>query len=599
MARNTDSPSKDGKDAQLASDSETDVVELEIPEDPTTLSDDDLHSLHTQVVEVFDTIFGDGTDLSAEDVSTLSSLSDGIDKLRAEAERRAALAKERAEQAAALRSKVKADEPVDEEDEPVDEEDEAPAEDEEMTEETEESATKSPATLRISLSGLKQRQARTPRPTQTKQTMRDLVKAAAGNRGYVTGQGLDWTDLGKLVDNSLKGYNEAQYANAHAAGRAIKQQFNIASFTKPIPSDLVIRTGDPQQVDTILNKAIDEKRLEGNSLVAAGGWCAPSEVLYDMCELESRDGIFSLPEVGVARGGFQRTLGPNFSEIYGSNAFFHYTELQDEGGLYGVDPATGEANNTEGSKPCFHIPCPPFQDFRLDTDGVCIQAGLLMSKGYPEVIARWIRGIMIAHDHRLGLRTLNAVIAGSTAVAMPGPQVGATAPILTAIELQVENYRSVNRLARSVTLEAVFPFWVRGAIRSDLSRRLGVDLLSVTDAQIEAWFRDRGVKAQFVYWTAPNDSGTGLEWPQELKFLLYTAGTWVRGTSDVITLDTIYDSTLLGENDYTALFTEEGWMVVKMCHDSRVITVPICADGAAHGGVDIACNGTAGTTTTV
>lgn len=74
---------------------------------------------------------------------------------------------------------------------------------------------------------------------------------------------------------------------------------------------------------------------------------------------------------------------------------------------------------------------------------------------------------------------------------------------------------------------------------------------------------------------------------------MYPAGTWVRGEADVITLDNVYDSVLLGHNDYTALFTEEATLVAKMCHDSRVITVPFCPDGATAAGVDIACNGTA------
>src|SRR3546814_12529473 len=82
---------------------------------------------------------------------------------------------------------------------------------------------------------------------------------------------------------------------------------------------------------------------------------------------------------------------------------------------------------------------------------------------------------------------------------MPSPPAGATAPLRTAIELQVEHLRTVNRMSRSATLEAVFPMWTHGVIRSDLSRRRGVDMLSVTNAQINAWFTQRGVSPQFVY----------------------------------------------------------------------------------------------------
>jgi hypothetical protein len=58
----------------------------------------------------------------------------------------------------------------------------------------------------------------------------------------------------------------------------------------------------------------------------------------------------------------------------------------------------------------------------------------------------------------------------------------------------------------------------------------------------------------------------------------------------------VYDSVNLGTNDFTALFSEEGWLVAKLCNDSRAVTVNICPDGATHGGVSIDCNGAAAAT---
>jgi hypothetical protein len=166
--------------------------------------------------------------------------------------------------------------------------------------------------------------------------------------------------------------------------------------------------------------------------------------------------------------------------------------------------------------------------------------------------------------------------------------VGTTAPLLAAIELQVEHYRYTQRLPRTTTLEAVFPYWIRGAIRQDLSVRLGLAEFDVTDARIDAWFRSRGVAPQYVYdWQALdiNPLDTFKTWPSTVDFLLYQAGTWVAGVDDIITLDTLYDSTLLGQNKFLALFTEEAWLVAKRCIDSRVITVPVHSDGSTHAGV--------------
>lgn len=187
------------------------------------------------------------------------------------------------------------------------------------------------------------------------------------------------------------------------------------------------------------------------------------------------------------------------------------------------------------------------------------------------------------------------MVAGSTAISMPTPQVGATAPLLSAIELQVQHYRYAHRLPQATTLEAILPFWVHGVIRSDLSRRLGIDYLNVTDATINSWFSARGISAQFVYdWQAIDTTAATAftKWPTTVQFLLYKAGTWVVGGSDVITLNNLYDSTLLGENDYTALFTEEGYLIAKKGLDSRVVTVPLTASGETGAGVLIAHDGT-------
>lgn len=600
--------------------------ELVIPEDLTELSDEDLAALHEQAVGTFNDLYDDGN-VSAEDLDQLRELADSISRLREERDSRAAEQAERAEQAREIAAQVNpAEEPEAEENdgdgeaEDSDEDEVVATVDAETGEVTQEPPMEQEAEVepiaasanqrrrgevRINLSSVRSRQPRNPRPSggDVVQSMRDLVRAAPDVPGFSNGQGMDFNDMGRAVNARLQTFQQGQYAAARSQGRHMRQQFGVAVINKPFRDGLTIESNDPGHIDEVFSRAVDESRLPGGSLVASGGWCAPSETLYDLFELEGRDGLFSLPEVNIARGGIRWTTGPDFASLFAQITGFHYTEAQDQAGEYGVD-ADGLGNDTEGSKPCYHIPCDDdWQEARLALDGLCITAGLLQQRGYPELIARTIRGALVAHDNRLAGRKLAAIRAGSTAVAMPAGQVGATAPVLTAIELQVEQYRQVHRMSRAQSLEAVFPFWIHGAIRSDLSRRLGTDLdpLSVTDAQINAWFAQRGVNAQFVYNLddLTTDAAGTTQWPTEVDFLLYAAGTWVGGGSDVITLDTIYDSTLLGENDYTALFTEEGWLVAKRGHDSRVVSVPICPSGELAAGVAIGCDGTGGTTTTV
>src|SRR5699024_10424824 len=237
--------------------------------------------------------------------------------------------------------------------------------------------------------------------------------------------------------------------------------------------------------------------------------------------------------------------------------------------------------------------CPEFDEYRLDVDGLCVSAGILQQRGFPEVLARSLRGVLVAHDHLVNGHMIAQMAAGSDKVNMTSTQAGATAPVLTAIELQVEHYRYVRRMSRNTTLEAVFPYWILGAIRADLARRQGVDLIDVPDSRILGWMRARGVNTQFVYnWQALSGSAASTtSFPSTVKVLLYSAGTWVRGSSDIITLDTIYDSVGLGQNNYTALFTEEGWFVAKRGQDSRQVSIPMSLPGVVAAAKEIAWNG--------
>jgi hypothetical protein len=57
-----------------------------------------------------------------------------------------------------------------------------------------------------------------------------------------------------------------------------------------------------------------------------------------------------------------------------------------------------------------------------------------------------------------------------------------------------------------------------------------------------------------------------------VQFLAYPAGTWVKAVQDVVNLDTIYDSTKLATNEYTALFAEDGWAMLQMGPTTRLYT---------------------------
>lgn len=613
--------------ADQGEDAPVETFDLEIPENLSDLADDALAEMRSQAVDAFQTLYANGS-FSDEDLNTLGTLTDGIEVLSAEISAREEAAAARSAKAAELAAKIGADKPAPKDDEeqapaesedaPAEKSDEAPAEkpapeaDKAEAEKKAKTAAAEPVEAPaepvaeaevvtaaaprgpIKLSGIR-RHTPAPAPTTIEETIVEDTSRArltvADVPGFAADSDASFEDLAVALDRRLQGFNSGAYGAAARAGRAMSERHSLAVVRKSFDERATV--GSPESAEAAMAFAVNEKNLPGGSLVAAGGWCAPSETVYDLLEDESRDGLVSLPEINVTRGGIKFTKGPKFADLYAAPSF-NFTEEEAKAGKYQPTSATDPTNKV-GAKPVYSVPCTEFEEVRLSAAGMHIQAGLLQQRGYPELVARTIRGALVAHEHKMSERIISAMEAKSTAVSMDAGQIGALAPVLTAIELQVEHYRYAQRLSRSTTLEAIFPYWVRGAIRTDLSRRQGVDLTDIPDSRIDAWFKSRGVNPQFVYdWQAiTGEAGAFKAWGASVKFLLYSAGTFVKGGQDVITLDTVYDSTLLGQNDYTALFTEEGYLVAKRGHDARVVTVPLNPNGGTGTGIKLLANGTA------
>jgi hypothetical protein len=347
------------------------------------------------------------------------------------------------------------------------------------------------------------------------------------------------------------------------------RHFGVATIRRSVPDELVIQRGDDEDVQLQKMKlASDEHRLPGKSLVASGGWCAPSEQLYDLCESETTEGILSLPTNTWARGGIKYTQGPDFASILGASGLgFRQTEAEAIAGT---------------TKSCFEVPCPSFTEKRLDAVGLCVKAPILTNAAYPELVQRWLRGALVVHQRKVNASHISAMqtALGTSLVAT---DVGSTAQsTLAAIELTADYQRQVRAWSFNQTLEVVLPFWVRGAIRSDLAIRTGKQEAAITDQMIQDEFAARHVNVQWVY-DLDALSADPVVYPATFHALMYPAGSFVVGTSDVIKLNAVYDAASLAGNIYTALFFEEGDAVVQLCPGGKQLTLPVCSAGATGG----------------
>jgi hypothetical protein len=161
------------------------------------------------------------------------------------------------------------------------------------------------------------------------------------------------------------------------------------------------------------------------------------------------------------------------------------------------------------------------------------------------------------------------------------------ADLPTAIEWAAVDYRTRYGMCESDVLEVVLPFWAKATIRGDMALRTGqdVDSMAITDAQINDWLDLRGVRAQWVKdWQVrgtnqPGGSTATLLFPATVTFMIFAAGTFVRGNGMTLDLGIVRDSVLNAENDFTALWMEECHLIAKFGHEARQYVVNICAGG--------------------
>jgi hypothetical protein len=547
-------------------------MKTQVPEDLAPLSAEALAELEAALVAEFDEAYdNDGS------MELLGEVANALDAVReAQAQREAAEAEE-AEKRQALADRVRptatddaaddGDDDTDEataesddttEDEPADE---ATAEDEPVDEPEQEKELVTASAKQRKPASAKAVARRTPKPEAPKTPEhRVVITAGADVPGYGNGQEIDRLDIARAMHARARGMGDSK-------GR--QTVMNVASIAKPIPSDHWVKAGE-DDVKAVIDRAVSEGMggKDASALVASGGFCAPSETMYDLFSVESRDGLLDLPTVGVSRGGV------NVPDYIGLDAV--------SSGIWSWD----ETLDTDGvsTKPCVAIPCPGFTEVRLEAEGLCVTAGNLTDRAYPELTARTVDLAVTAHLHALSNAKIAKIVASATAVTVATVPSDAAGDILNAIDLQVADYRSQFLLGEGTVLDAILPHWYYGAIRSTLAMRAGISELAVTDQQVREFFTVRNVRPQFVYGYEPLfNTSPATAWPGTSKFVLFPTGGYVAGDGGTLDLGVVRDSTLNATNDFTAAWAEAFYSVMKLGPAAREVTVTVAVDGQTGG----------------
>ncbi|QGH80105.1 major capsid hexamer protein [Mycobacterium phage Mithril] len=400
-----------------------------------------------------------------------------------------------------------------------------------------------------------------------------------GIPGYQPNARVGFAQLAKQLDTIRPG---SRSVRGNRPDKYMDGQSFSAQVVSALTRDVEV-VDDPHALVAAINKAtslVKGERVTAQSLTAAGGWCAPSEQLYDFCDVPDATDLLSLPEITINRGGIRWPREPDLSGIFEDFEWF-FTEPE----LEATDPVTGAPTAV---KQCVEIPCPEdFDEIRLNAVGWCVEAGILQEQGWPELIEWFMRSLTQEHLRALSRRSILNIVAGSGAakVIPPASVLGSVASVLNSLALVATNIRLKRGLSRTATIEGIAPSWFFEVLRADLAFREGTDTFAVTDAQILGWLTARNIALQFVGdWQTraaglPGHMDT-LKWPTTVDIVMYPAGTWFRSMSNVIELGVMYPKEQLQVNRFTRMFTEDAIAVGKRCGESALVRVPLDVNGA-------------------
>jgi hypothetical protein len=412
-------------------------------------------------------------------------------------------------------------------------------------------------------------------------TQRLAITASVDIPGVAHGG--DLTSLDAVIDVV------GRKAKSMAVTRGNPNYQTVASIRNEFSHSIDDRT-KPSEVEELFRFLTKRDGLSAEALVAAGGWCAPSETRYDFFNVAGSSGLIDLPTFGVTRGGVQFPVSPSLADAIDGGAFAPFAETFDGTSNPWLWTEADDIAAATGSptKPCIRVPCPDFDEERLEAYGICLTAGNLADAAYPEATANMLKLLMAAHDHAINARLIALMVArSSSATTIGAVTTDSAAPrIFNAAALAATDYRARYGMDLDAVLEIVFPAWVREAVRADMAWKAGVDLTEVSNADIDAKFTVRNVRPQWVDdWQVRGASQFGnssalTAWPTTVDFLLYAAGTFLHGNGMSLDLGVVRDSVLNETNDHTAAWSEEAHLIARVGHESRRYTLPFNVKGA-------------------
>lgn len=386
------------------------------------------------------------------------------------------------------------------------------------------------------------------------------ITAGADIPGYTAGSTL--TDMNEVATAMEKRIHSLRRVNGGDG-----EQHIVASFTTMYPEERTLTT------DAESNMAKIDAVTSPEAIVASGGHAAPFEVKYDIFGIGSttdRPVRDSLVRFQADRGGIRFVTPPSFASGDYANAV-------------GIWTAAVDADPQSATKTSLTVAAAAEQTVSTDAVTLQLQFGNLMTRAYPELIARHNELALVQHAREAEQNLLTKIGAASTAVTTSS-LIGFGRDFLVQIRRAAVAYRSRHRISPDARLKAVIPTWVYDAMAADLTLAMpGDGTLSVSKAEINGYLANVNVDLVASLDATPfgaQSTGALLEFPDSFDWFLFAEGTFLFLDGGTLDLGIIRDSSLVGTNDYK-MFIETFENVAKVGIESLKITSTISVNGVA------------------
>jgi len=383
------------------------------------------------------------------------------------------------------------------------------------------------------------------------------ITAGADIPGYTAGS--------ELAD--MKAVAEAMAKRLHGLRRVNGgdgEQHIVASITTQYPEDRTLTQDAEANWDKIQAVSSPE------AIVASGGHSAPFTVKYDIfgigtTERPVRD---CLPRFQADRGGIRFITPPVLSDY--DNAVGVWTNV--------VDTAPDTA-----TKASLTVSAATENTVATDAVTLQLQFGNLMTRAYPELIARHNELGLIQHAREAETQILSRLTTLSTAVTSTS-LIGMGRDFLVQLGRAAAQYRGRHRLPADFPLRAIIPAWVKDAMAADFALAAPGDNTLNAYGEIDGYIAARGINTCYTIdgsaMTTSQGASAMNEFTDTFVWYLFAEGTFLFLDGGTLDLGVIRDSTLVGTNDYK-MFVETFEGVAKVGVESLKVTSTINVNGAA------------------